>query len=211
MIEDHTINKAANIHTIYPCYNNGFNAGDYRPISLVFAKLVAKILANRLAPHFNSLISSNQNAFIHGRCISVFMMVQQTIKLLHRRKVTSLFLKLNISKAFDSFSWSFLLELLHYLGFGWLWCNLISNLLTTSSARIILNGEPGESINHQEGLRQGDPLSPMLFILAMDVHNGLFVKVGEEGFLQPLSNHSAGVLENGSLYMQMVLPYSYSQ
>ena len=141
-----------------------------------------------------------------------YMMVQQTIKLLHRRKVPSLFLKLDISKAFDSFSWSFLLELLHYLGFGWLWCNLISNLLTTSSARIILNGEPSESINHQQGLRQGNPLSPVLFILAIDVLNGLLVKkAGEEGFLQPLSNHSAGDMENGSLYMETVLPYSYSQ
>jgi len=119
---------------------------------------------------------------------------------------------LDISKAFDSFSWSFLLELLHYLGFGWLWCNLISNLLTTSSARIILNGEPSESINHQQGLRQGNPLSPVLFILAIDVLNGLLVKkAGEEGFLQPLSNHSAGDMENGSLYMETVLPYSYSQ
>jgi hypothetical protein len=135
------------------------------------------------------------------------MMVQQTIKLLYRRKVRSLFLKLDISKAFDSLSWSFLLELLHYLGFSWLWY-LISNLLTTSSARIILNGEPGESIKHQQGLRQGDPLSPMLFILAIDVLNGLFVKkAGEEGFLQPLSNHSAGDMENGSLYMETVLPY----
>jgi hypothetical protein len=140
------------------------------------------------------------------------MTVQQTIKLLQRTKVPSLFLKLDISKAFDSFSWSFLLELLHYLGFGWLGCNLISNLLTTPSARTILNGEPGESINHQQGLSQGDPLSPMLFILTMDVLNGLFLKkAGEESFLQPLSNHSAGDLENGSLYMQTMLPYSYSQ
>jgi len=138
------------------------------------------------------------------------MMVQQTIKLLHRRKVPSLFLKLDISKAFDSFSRYFLLELFHYLGFGWIWCNFISNLLITSSARIVLNGEPGKSINRQQGLRQGNPLSPMLFILAMDVLNGLFVNAGEEGFLQPLSNHCTGDLENGSLYMQTVLPYSYS-
>jgi hypothetical protein len=52
----------------------------------------------------------------------------------------------------------------------------------------MLNGEPGQLIQHQRGLRQGDPLSPMLFILVMDVLNSLFVKAGEEGLLQPLSS-----------------------
>uniref|UniRef100_A0A0A9AE32 Reverse transcriptase domain-containing protein n=1 Tax=Arundo donax TaxID=35708 RepID=A0A0A9AE32_ARUDO len=178
--------------TLIPKKVDAVNAGDFRPISLVHssAKLVTKILANRLAPHLNSLVSSNQNAFICGRCIhDNYMMVQQTIKLLQRRKVPNLFLKLDISKAFDSVSWS-LLEVLAHLGFGPLWCNLVSNLLATSSTQILLNGEPGESIKHQHGLRQGDPLSPMMFILIMDVLNSLFIKAGDEGLLQPLSSRS---------------------
>ena len=56
----------------------------------------------------------------------------------------------------------------------------------------MLNGEPGQLIQHQRGLRQGDPLSPMLFILVMDVLNSLFVKAGEEGLLQPLSSRISG-------------------
>lgn len=80
---------------------------DFRPISLVhsFAKLVTKVLANRLAERQNFLVSTNQSAFIRRRCIhDNFILVQQTIKILHQQKVPSLFLKLDISKAFDSVS-----------------------------------------------------------------------------------------------------------
>ena len=136
-------------------------------------------------------MATNQSAFTRGRCIhDNFMLVQQTIKVLHRRKISSLFLKLDISKAFDSVDWAFLLEILSHLGFGTVWRNLIANLLQTASTQVILNGEPGAFISHQQGLRLGDPLSPMLFILVMDVLNSLFTKADSEGLLLPL--HSTG-------------------
>jgi hypothetical protein len=169
--------------TLIPKKTEALDAKDYRPISLVhsFAKLVTKLMANHLAPHLNSLVATNQSAFIRARCIhDNFMLVQQTIKVLHRRKISSLFLKLDISKAFDFVAWSFLLEILSYLGFGDSWCNLINNLLLTASTQVILNGEPEDFIYHQRGCRQGDPLSPMLFILGMDVLNGLFTKAEAE-------------------------------
>jgi len=65
---------------------------DFRPISLIhsFAKLVTKVMANRLAPFLNVLVSANQSAFIRGRCIhDNFILVQQNIKLLHRTRVSS--------------------------------------------------------------------------------------------------------------------------
>ena len=175
--------------TLIPKKADAREAKDYRPISLVhsFAKLVTKILANRLAPQLNTLVATNQSAFIRGRCIhDNYMLVQQTIKVLHQRKILSLFLKLDISKAFDSVDWAFLLEILTHLGFGPTWVSIISNLLRSASTQIILNGIPGESIFHQRGLRQGDPLSPMLFILVMDVLNSLFIKAESEGLLLPL-------------------------
>jgi len=181
--------------TLIPKKVDAMTAKDFRPISLVhsFTKLITKILANRLAPFSDSLVSTNQSTFIRGRCIhDNFILVQQTVKVLHRQKVPSLFLKLDISKAFDSVSWSFLLEVLQHLGFSLPWCNLVSNLLSTSSTCILVNGEPGEILQNQRGLRQGDPLSPMLFILVMDVLNTLFAKAGNEGLLQPLSQRMAG-------------------
>jgi hypothetical protein len=86
---------------------------DFRPISLVhnFAKIVTKLLANRLAAKLPSLVSCDQNASMKGCCIlDNFMLVQEMTKALHRQKEPRLLLKLDISKAFDSVSWPFLLE-----------------------------------------------------------------------------------------------------
>lgn len=114
------------------------------------------------------------------------MLVQQTIKFLHQQKQARILLKLDITKAFDLVSWPFLLELLQRLGFGQIWCDIISGLLASSSTQILLNGSPGDKIEHCRGLRQGDPLSPMLFILVMDVLCLLIKKASEE-LLQPLA------------------------
>ena len=73
--------------TLIPKKADASEAKDYCPISLVhsFAKLVTKILANRLAPQLNTLVATNQSAFIRGRCIhDNYMLVQQTIKVLHQ-------------------------------------------------------------------------------------------------------------------------------
>lgn len=88
-----------------------------------------------------------------------FLMVQQLAKYLHRQREPHVLLKLDISKAFDSVSWSFLLEVLQQLGFGRKWCNLISLLLSTSS-QALLNGEPGEQIYHHWGPSTRGPIIP---------------------------------------------------
>jgi hypothetical protein len=83
------------------------NITDLRPISLIhsFAKLLSKLLANRLAPELKKLISHNQNAFIKKSCIrDNFMFVHQMIKELHRKNVSTIFMKIDISKAFYTVS-----------------------------------------------------------------------------------------------------------
>ena len=176
--------------TLLPKRPDAEHVKDYRPISLVhsFAKLITKILANRLAGRLDGMVSPNQSAFIKGHFIQDnFMMVQQTVRFLHSQKQPRILLKLDITKAFDSVSWPFLLEVLHKLGFGPRWRDLLCGLLVTSSTQVLLNGTPGERIQYRRGLRQGDPLSPMLFILVMDVLNSMVSRAATEGLLQPLS------------------------
>lgn len=94
---------------------------DYRPITMIhsFAKLVSKILALRLAPKLNDLVDTNQNAFIRNRTIQDnFKYIQRAAVLIRKRKVPMLLLKLDISKAFDTLSWPFLLDILSARRFG---------------------------------------------------------------------------------------------
>lgn len=73
------------------------------------------------------------------------------------------------------------------MGFGQRWRDLLCLILSTSSTQVLVNGEPSRSIVHRRGLRQGDPLSPMLFILVMDVLNSLVEYATREQMLQPLA------------------------
>jgi hypothetical protein len=162
---------------------------DYRPISLMHSigKLVAKLLASRLAPHLAQLVQQNQSAFIRGRSIhDNFMAVQLACRWLYSSHCSAVLVKIDIAKAFDSVSWEFLLQLLTYMGFPLRWREWIAMLLSTASTRVIVNGRPGRKIWHARGLRQGDPLSPMLFVLVMEVVNAMISAADARGVLQPL-------------------------
>jgi hypothetical protein len=92
---------------------------------------------------------------------------------------------------------------LSHLGFGPIWRNLISNMLASSSTQVLLNGSPGISIRHRRGLRQGGPLSPMLFVLTMDVLSSLFMRAEVRGLLQSLQG--ANVRSRLSIYADDVI------
>jgi hypothetical protein len=90
-----------------------------------------KLLANRLAARLHEMVSPNQSAFIKGRFIQDnFMLVQQTSRLLHHQKKASLLFKVDITKAFDSVSWPFLIDVMKHLGFGQIWRDIICGLLS---------------------------------------------------------------------------------
>lgn len=185
--------NTANI-ALLPKKADAVQVSDFRPISLIhsFAKLLAKILANRLASRLDSLVSRSQSAFIKRRCIQDnFMYTQNLTRILHRSKTPSLLLKLDIAKAFDSVKWGYILELLQVLGFGPRWREWISMMWSSSSSRVILNGETGDRFWHRKGLRQGDPISPMLFIIAIDPLQRLFDRATEAGILSPIRSSAA--------------------
>jgi hypothetical protein len=179
---------------LLPKSTDAKEVGDFRPISLIhsMAKLLSKLLSSRLSTELNVLVSRAQSAFIKRRCIhDNFLYTQNIIRALHRNKQPGLFLKLDISKAFDSVRWDYLLEVLEAFGFGSRWRGWISCLLRTSSTSILLNGVQGQRYRHRRGLRQGDPLSPMLFILAMEPLQRLLEVAASEGLLSPIRNRVA--------------------
>lgn len=189
---DFNLLNKANI-VLIPKKDGPEGIADYRPISLIhgFAKLVSKLLAARLAPHLNQLISPCQSAFIKGRSIhDNFMYVRNLARRLHRNKTPTLFLKLDISKAFDSVRWDYLLTLLQKRGFPPKWCSWLAATLASSTSRVLLNGCPLDPIAHRRGLRQGDPLSPLLFILAIDPLHSLLAEATDRGLLSKVSNRN---------------------
>lgn len=110
---------------------------------------------------------------------------------MHRAKQPGLFLKLDIAKAFDTVRWDFLMEVLHKFGFGHRWRAWVSSLLSTASTTVLLNGARGKWFKHYAGLRQGDPLSPMLFILSMEPLHRLLDLATRDGLLTPINNRAA--------------------
>ncbi|KAM3385248.1 hypothetical protein ACQJBY_009276 [Aegilops geniculata] len=171
---------------LLPKKDGAVKMSDFRPISLIHsvAKLFSKVLSIRLANVIDKLITPAQTAFQRRKCIQdSFLYVQNTVRKLHRNKTPALLLKLDIAKAFDCVSWEYLLELLEVLGFPPRWRDWIALLLSTSSSSCLLNGVPGDCIDHLRGLRQGDPLSPLLFILCIDTLHRLLEAATSSGLL----------------------------
>ncbi|KAK1609205.1 hypothetical protein QYE76_032878 [Lolium multiflorum] len=161
----------------------------YRPISLIhaFAKLVSKILAARLKPRMDELVSPCQSAFITGRSIQDnFLYVQNLAKHYHKTKTPALLLKLDIAKAFDTVSWVYILNMLEARGFPVRYRNWIALLFRTASSKVLINGVPGRIIEHQRGLRQGDSLSPFLFDLVMEPLHRMLDLATDGGVLSKL-------------------------
>lgn len=162
---------------------------DFRPISLVhfFVKLIMKILATRLRPRMADLVKPYQNAFINGRTIhDNFAYVRGMAKSFSQSKTPAIMIKLDIAKAFDTVSWEFLLQVMAAKGFGMKWRDWISAMLCSSSTRILVNGCMTDEIYHARGLRQGAPLSPLLFTLVMDCLTALISFAEGAGLLRPI-------------------------
>lgn len=159
---------------------------DFRPICMqnCSVKIAAKALTSRLQKEIVTLIDLDQTGFIKGRTISEnFVFAAELVQTCYKRKVPTLVLKLDFAKAFDTVNWSSLMTLLAARGFSDIWRGWIHRILSTSLTAVLVNGCPGPWFACQRGLRQGDPMSPYLFLLVADVLQTL---IKQDGVRHPL-------------------------
>lgn len=146
----------------------------FRPISLcnVLLKVVTKVLANRLKSVMPKLTGPQQSSFIAGRStLDNITVAQEMIHSLTRRKGNKggLILKVDLEKAYDRVDWGFLDEVLSITGFNATLIQLIRSCTTSASLSVSWNGALLDPFTPSRGLRQGNPLSPYLFVLCMEV------------------------------------------
>ncbi|XP_019462933.1 PREDICTED: uncharacterized protein LOC109361856 [Lupinus angustifolius] len=145
-------------------------------------KIITKILADRLAIIAPKIISKQQRGFIKDKQIKdCICLASEAINMLdHKAFGSNLAIKLDIKKAFDTIDWTFLLDTLHAFGFNHKFIHWISTILDSSKLSIIVNGNSVGFFKCTRGVRQGDPLSPLLFCLAEDVLSRDILKLVNE-------------------------------
>ena len=144
---------------------------NWRPISLinVDVKIASKALAKRLEPILPSLIHHSQTAFIKGRSIfDAIRTIDDTLEYAKRNNRPGILVAIDFEKAFDSLNRKFLFKILHKFNFGTYFRQWIKTLYTNLSSCVLNNGFTTNLFCVNRGVRQGDPLSPLLFILALE-------------------------------------------
>ncbi|GJT98489.1 RNA-directed DNA polymerase, eukaryota [Tanacetum coccineum] len=172
---------------------------DFRPISLIGSvyKVVTKILANRLSMVISDLISNTQSAFVKNRKIlDGPFILNEALAWCKRKKKQALMFKVDFAKAYDSVRWDFLLDALHAFGFGSRWCSWIRGIFSSNMASILVNGSPTSEFLISCGLKQGDPLAPLLFILVMETLHISVSRAVHDGVFKGLQIHNLMVLSH---------------
>ena len=145
---------------------------NYRPISLsnVDYKILAFVLANRLQDVIGQIVSTDQTGYIKKRFIGTnIRKILDTIEYLETNNKSGILLQLDFEKAFDSVEWSFLINTLSHFNFGSNFINWIKILYKNPKAIIKNNGHLSNTITLKRGIRQGCPVSSLLFILVMEI------------------------------------------
>ncbi|XP_072952512.1 uncharacterized protein [Typha angustifolia] len=175
--------------TLIPKKEHPVKVADYRPIALcnVSYKVIAKIMANRLKAVLAKIIGPEQAAFVAGRSIEDNTLAAQEVA--HSMATDKsgqpiMMIKMDMEKAYDRVSWSAVVEVLRRMGFPTRWCNWVQACIASPRFALLINGSPTTWITPRSGLRQGDPISPYLFIIVTQVLLGLINEKAAQGLLR---------------------------
>ncbi|XP_057418408.1 uncharacterized protein LOC130712598 [Lotus japonicus] len=162
------------IIALIPKITSPDRVSQFRPISLCNTsyKVVTKLLASRISKVLPNLISPNQASFVKGRStmdnVLIFQEVIHSLKSL-RGKQGYMAIKLDLEKAYDRLQWPFIVDTMKFFGFDEHFTNIVHHCISSSSMALSWRGFYTESFNPQRGIRQGDPISPYLFGLCIEM------------------------------------------
>lgn len=175
----------ATVLCLVPKRPGASSISDYRPISCcnTLNKVISKLLVHRLKPILPALILPNQTAFVQGRLlVENTVLAAEIIHGYHRNKGPKrMVIKVDIAKAFDTISWDFIFTCLESLEIPYDFIRWLQACVCTPSFCVGYNGTVQGYFKSKRGLRQGDPLSPCLFVIAMNYLSTLLDKAAAEG------------------------------
>jgi hypothetical protein len=182
---------------LIPNNNNPTHPSDYRPISLcnVTLKIITKTIANRLKLILPNIISHNQSTFVPGRLITDNTLVAyETFPHFNHNNIKQGYMgvKTDMANAYDRIEWIFLQNTFEAMGFPHHLTDTIMECVFNVTFPILINGNPSKPFSPQRGLRQGDPISPYLFICCANVLSGLMLKAQQQKMIHGIKiAHSA--------------------